>query len=327
MLSKKGSVSTTDVAHRLSVSRQAAHRRLQRLAAAGHVVHQGAGRAARWAASGGDRVFRFRIAGLEEDRVWTEAERTIPLLTVLRDDARSIVRYAFTELLNNAIEHSRSKTVEVRLGGRERVVWFEVIDFGVGAFENVRRQRKLRTTLDAPAELSKGKVTTDPEHHTGEGIFFTSKAVWRFELESNGVLWVVDAERNDQTLQASTRRRGTRVRCEIAKKPRRRLQQVFDEYTIDLEFARTKTVVRLFARGVEFVSRSEARRLLQGLDKFREVVLDFERVRSIGQGFADEIFRVWAAAHRDIELIPVNTVPEVQFMIERARRSTAPIRS
>ena len=36
-------------------------------------------------------------------------------------------------------------------------------------------------------------------------------------------------------------------------------------------------------------SVDEARRLLANLDKFREVVLDFRAVRSIGQGFADEV--------------------------------------
>ena len=39
-----------------------------------------------------------------------------------------------------------------------------------------------------------------------------------------------------------------------------------------------------------------------GLERFREVVLDFAGVDAIGQGFADEVFRVWARAHAGTRL-------------------------
>ena len=58
---------------------------------------------------------------------------------------------------------------------------------------------------------------------------------------------------------------------------------LFDESTIDYAFAKTRTVVRLFVIGVRFVSRSEAKRLLHGLDRFREVVLDFRGVEGVGR--------------------------------------------
>ena len=56
---------------------------------------------------------------------------------------------------------------------------------------------------------------------------------------------------------------------------------------------------------MRFISRSEAHRLLTGFDRFRAVVLDFKGVEEIGQGFADETFRVWAAAHPLVKLKPV----------------------
>ncbi len=66
------------------------------------------------------------------------------------------------------------------------------------------------------------------------------------------------------------------------------------------------------------VTRSEAKRLMQCASQFRCVVLNFAEVGSIGQAFADEIFRVFANAHPDVELIATNAVPEVQQMIRRA---------
>jgi hypothetical protein len=67
------------------------------------------------------------------------------------------------------------------------------------------------------------------------------------------------------------------------------------------------------------ISQSEARRLLVNLDKFRRVELDFRNVESVGQGFADEVFRVFANNHPEIDLRPVNASPAVNAMIRHAR--------
>lgn len=81
--------------------------------------------------------------------------------------------------------------------------------------------------------------------------------------------------------------------------------------------ARTRTVVKLFAIGKAFVSRSEARRLMHGLDRFCEVVLDFAGIDGVGQGFVDEVFRVWAKAHPGTRLVPVSMNEPVDFMVRR----------
>lgn len=319
MLERRSALSSSDVAKALRVSRQAAHRRLRALAARGAVVHQGGGRTARWTLpSARDLGFDFSIEGLQEDRVWTDLRSRVPVLGALGAEAASIVAYSMTEMLNNAIEHSGSAKVHVGLVHDDASVTFSVIDEGIGAFANIQRARELASPLEALQDLTKGKVTTMPERHTGEGVFFTSKAVDRFELEANGLVWIVDNTRDDYTVATVAVRRGTRVTCRIARTPARSLDGVFREYTDDLEFMRTRTVVRLFQIGVEFVSRSEARRLVRGLELFREVVLDFARVASIGQGFADEVFRVFAAAHPNVRLVPVNMAVTVEFMVERA---------
>ncbi|MCZ7599148.1 MAG: STAS-like domain-containing protein [Gammaproteobacteria bacterium] len=111
------------------------------------------------------------------------------------------------------------------------------------------------------------------------------------------------------------------MRFEADPRTPRDLRRLFDEYTEDHEFARTRTVIKLFGIGVEFVSRSEAKRLLHGLEKFREVVLDFTGVEMVGQGFADEVFRVWQREHPEVRLLPVHMSEPVAFMVERARRS------
>jgi len=48
------------------------------------------------------------------------------------------------------------------------------------------------------------------------------------------------------------------------------------------------------------------------------VVLDFAGVNTIGQAFADEIFRVFQQAHPSVKLRSFNTNAEVEAMIKRA---------
>lgn len=265
-----------------------------------------------------ERTFRYRAAGLAEDLAWEEIARDTTVVSSLAQAARSIAAYAVTEMINNAIEHSRTKTIDVRVFAAKDGVHFEIVDHGVGAFEKVRSKLRLGSVREALAEISKGKTTTMPERHSGEGIFFTSKAVSRFELEANGILWLVDNVREDFTVETSSRTRGTRVALVVPRKPKKTLRQIFDAWTVDDSFARTRAVVRLFALGTEFVSRSEARRLLAGLDRFREVVFDFAHVAAVGQGFADEVFRVWRVAHPAIVVSVENTNDDVDFMIRRA---------
>jgi len=66
------------------------------------------------------------------------------------------------------------------------------------------------------------------------------------------------------------------------------------------------------------VSRSQAKRLLAGFDRFKIVILDFLKISSIGQSFADEIFRVFKRNHPEIELNFVNACEDVEKMIRRA---------
>ena len=68
----------------------------------------------------------------------------------------------------------------------------------------------------------------------------------------------------------------------------------------------------------QLISRSQAKRLIARFDRFKTVILDFSGVLEIGQAFADEIFRVYALAHPQVELSPVNMSEQVERMWLRA---------
>ena len=313
----RGSITNRDAVQRLRISRQAVHRHLDELVARGQLRVEGAGRAVRYVPTERSWAKTYRLRSLAEDAVWREMDAT-PLVAELGARAREILSYATTEIVNNAIDHSGGKKVEVRLDLRRGVAQLGVEDDGVGAFAHLRKQLGLPTEPDAIAEMSKGRVTTAPDRHSGEGLFFVSKAADAFRLEANGHAWIVDNRRDDYAIGPSTVRVGTRASVEIAADTTKTLRALFDAFTEDFQFTKTRIVVRLFEHGVEFVSRSEAKRVLAGLEKFREVVLDFRGVRMVGQGFADEVFRVWARAHPGTVLRSENASDDVEFMIRRA---------
>lgn len=261
-------------------------------------------------------IQELTLLGLSEDIVWRRIRED------LRIDpdtpAGRIMGYAFTEMLNNAIDHSDSDTVSIMWWTSSDQWIFEIRDYGVGAYPKLRTGLKLASDFEAVQELSKGKRTTDRAHHTGEGIFFTSKAVDVFRLTSSGVRWTVDNLRHDVALGIVDQATGTSVVCQIDPQTERDLTAIFHEFTNDFAFTRTRPVVKLFEIGTSFVSRSEARRLLDGLDvDFETVEVDFTGVSDVGQGFVDELLRVWPQSHPGKAVIPTNMNPAIEFMVER----------
>ena len=327
LLVARGSVSASELAKRAGVSRQAAHHHLRAGVESGELERTGAGRATRYRARSSERpagetvVFErsWVAGGLDEDAVWT-AVASEPAIEAMSKTARDIAHYAVTELANNAIDHASAQTVSVRVASGPTGLTFSIGDDGVGVFQHVRRALGLDSAFEAIEQLHKGKTTTMPDRHTGEGLFFVSKAVDRFELASHGLVWVVDNDREDMSVIETEHRAGTIASVLVRPESTRRLQAVFDAWTDDFRFAKTRTVVRLFEHGVSFVSRSEAKRLLMGLERFSEVIVDFAGVAGVGQGFADEVFRVFAARHPEVKLVPVNMNDAVTFMVRRALR-------
>ncbi|MGI5865414.1 MAG: STAS-like domain-containing protein, partial [Myxococcales bacterium] len=316
LLDLYGSASSGEIARAAKLSRESVNRHLRRALARGDIVAQGAGCALRYVRSVEPaKHLRFKCDGLSEDEVWSKV--ATPLFTgpQVTEEAKSIARYAFTAMLSNAIAHSGSEQVAVSIESNERRVGFEIIDQGVGVFQKVQAALGLAEPTEAVLELSKGKVTTSPASHSGEGIFFVSKAASLFELDSADLGWVVDNALPDMALMSRPARVGTRVRCEIERSASQPLEHVFAEFSKDYRFAKTRTSIRLFSIGARFVSRSEAKKLARGLEKFSEVEFDFRDVRGVGQGFVDELFRVWANAHPEVKLTPVNMSPPVEFMV------------
>lgn len=269
---------------------------------------------------------RFKRDALEEHRVFNNIRDKHNLIKNLQENVSSILFYGFTEMLNNAIEHSQSKYIDIEIRADTKNLTFIINDFGVGVFRNVMKKRQLKSEIEAMQDLLKGKTTTQPHSHTGEGIFFTSKIADLFELDSFGYKMRVDNVIKDVFFQETPEiKKGTRVTFAISVNSAKHLNDVFSKFVTEpgeLGFDKTEILVRLFIQGTVYISRSQARRILSGLDKYKTIVLDFDRVTTIGQAFADEIFRVFQQRHPQVRIQPINTIEPVKFMINRASKSS-----
>lgn len=333
LIEKEGTTTTAIIAELFSISRQQAHTILSSLVRSGELIRIGRTRGARYARSEAAEHVLERLdlelknAGLKEHEVLMDIrERFVPL-KLAPENVRSIFDYAFSEMLNNAIDHSGASRISVsvfvsgaKLDSAPARFSFVIRDWGIGAFRNVMKKRDLASEIEAMQDILKGKVTTAPEAHSGQGIFFTSKAADRFSIRSYGKELRVDNTLPDIFFLDDAPLEGTEVRFSIAYRSPRHLIDVFREFESEdgsQDFDRTEIHVRLFIHGTVHVSRSQARRILVGLEKFKRITLDFDRVPTIGQAFADEIFRVFRSRYPHIRIDVANANEAVAFMIRR----------
>lgn len=265
---------------------------------------------------------RFERNNIKEHEVFNKLRDRYNLARGLSENIQSILFYAFTEMLNNAIEHSKSENIEIEIRKERSNLTFIVNDFGIGVFRNVMKQRGLRSEIEAMQDLLKGKTTTQPHSHTGEGIFFTSKVADIFLLESFEYRLRVDNLIKDvffEELKPS--KNGTRVVFTISNNSKKHLNDVFNKFVVnpgEPGFNKTEILIRLFTQGTIYISRSQARRILAGLDKYESIVFDYDKVSTVGQAFADEIYRVFKNSRPNIKIESKNMIEPVKFMVERA---------
>ena len=312
------------VAQHFGISRQTANHHLRRLVAEGALAATGKTKARQYELCDLEcRIYNDIpvTEDLQEDREWRE--KIAPYMGDVSKNVVDICQYGFVEMVNNVIDHSESKAVSIFFQKTAAKILIMVSDSGVGIFQKIKQECNLDDERHAILELSKGKLTTDPESHTGEGIFFTSRMFDHFSIRSYGLLFGSVGTGEDWLIEEEeVIFEGTKIFMEIGTTAKQSDREIFAKYQDDFEnyaFTRTHVPIRLARyEGEQLVSRSQARRLLARFDRFEEAILDFGGVETIGPAFADEIFRVFQNENPEMILIPINLSPEVTKMIARA---------
>lgn len=331
LLKKQKTVTTSDVVSLTGFSRSYIQRHFKKLQDAGKILLIGKADKARYVLASIKAIESFQEESrhflrtyknkdIQEDRVWEQITRQTGILFNVQENIRRILEYGFTEMLNNAIDHSRSKSVLVRMLRSEKDISFSVVDRGIGIFRNIKEKRKLHNEKEAIQDLLKGKQTTAPEMHSGEGIFFTSRAADRLVIKSSGKRIIFDNRIHDVAIDKTTVVKGTIVDFSIGLESRKILSSIFSKYTgEEYEFSKTDVQIALYKTGGNFISRSQARRMLVGMEKFKHLVLDFKNVLTIGQGFADEIFRIWKHNNPKAVIEVRHANENIKMMIEHVK--------
>ena len=316
------------IAKIFDITPQAVYNHIKRLEKEERIISTGRGRGKSYAL-GLVRNYKITLpltSELCEDTIWRNYFSFI--FEGVAENILDMCHYGFTEMVNNVIDHSAGKTIHMNIFRDKEKIQMFVIDDGEGIFRRITRLCSLSDERHAIMELSKGKLTTDPDNHTGEGIFFTSRMFDEFEIESKGLNYSHCTENKFDYLfdsQMSLDSVGTMVVMVININSTRLIKNIFDNYTEDMndegtsQFNKTVIPVKLAQfENEKLISRSQAKRLLTRVERFQYVIFDFEDVTMIGQAFADEIFRVYANKHTDIILVSANMSEDVEKMVNRA---------
>ena len=251
-------------AEQFGVSRQTIHAHLAEMVAEGLV--EAAGRTS-------GRIYTLKILAYgqwqyqiaqrpAEDVVWRE--RFAGLLSGLASNVRAICGHGFMEMFNNAVDHSGGSVITTGLERTYAQTKLYVFDDGVGIFKKVKEGLRLADEREAILELAKGKVTTAPLAHSGQGVFFTTRMFDSFSLLANKLYFSHNFSHTDDDwlIEARDSEPGTSVKMTIATASKRTTLEVFDKYSSGKDepnFAKTHVPVKLLLVGDEnLVSRSQA---------------------------------------------------------------------
>ena len=308
------------LAKKFGFSRQRAHRYLIREVENGNIIKTGHTRWTYYFLANGKYIrFIEKIKpGIAEDRVWLKYIK--PMILSYPENIYRICAYGFTEIFNNAIDHSKGTTILTEVEISNNTLKITIVDNGIGIFKKIQKALHLDSIKESILHLSKGKFTTDPLNHTGEGIFFTSRMFDSFSILSSDIYYTF---KNEDWFFSPEKiadfKQGTLIEMVISLDSKKTPKAVFDQYA-DQEIGFGKTIVAVALSGDPndpHLSRSQAKRLLMGLEKFNTIILDFKGVVSVGQAFVDEVFRVFKNEYPNITIHHVGANDEVEFMIKR----------
>lgn len=266
-----------------------------------------------------DRKYTYNMTkSLKEHIVWQND--IAPLFHALPDNINAILQYGFTELFNNAIDHSQASKITVELFWEKDDINLVIQDNGIGVFQRISNIFHFQDMRECLLHLTKGKLTTDPINHSGEGIFFTSRAFDTFTLIANGLCFYRNNLLQDWSASSVPMNKGTEIKLCLSTHSKTNLADLFHQYTStdDLAFTKTELLVDLSQlKDEHLISRSQAKRVLMNIEPFTIVTLDFSKVKTVGQGFVDEVFRVYKLKHPSVSIQYINANADIIFMIKR----------
>ena len=95
-------------------------------------------------------------------------------------------------MFNNVLSHSNASKVTVKLIEDAMKTYIVVEDNGIGLFKKIKNDLSLQDEHQSLLELAKGKFSSNPKEHSGEGIFFSCRACDLFLIHSGSLTYSLD---------------------------------------------------------------------------------------------------------------------------------------
>jgi len=306
------------VMQRLAISRSAANNLLKKLVAGQWLVNQGTARRPHHQPGALRQVVQpYALEGLLEDLPW---RRDFAPYFVLPTEVRRMAQHAFTELVNNAVEHSDGKTVTVSMRQTPLHMQLLVSDDGCGVFNRIAQSFAITDPTLALFEISKGKLTSAPDRHSGHGLFYSSRLADVFDLHANSAAFQYRGwGGRSWHATRSAPHTGTSIYLAIALDTTRTLDEVLRAQSdggYGYGFERTRVPLRLLSVDDALASRADAKRVAARLTQFGTAEIDFTGVERVGHSFADELFRVFSRDNPQLQLVPLGMNPQVAQMVQ-----------
>ena len=125
---------------------------------------------------------------VEENKVWKE--NFSKDFESLPKNVQNICEHGLLKILSNAIDHSEGTRAMIKTEWASDSVKITIRDDGIGIFSKIQNTLNLKDQRESTLHLSKGKCTTDPENHIGEGFYFISRTFDIFHIFSKGISYM-----------------------------------------------------------------------------------------------------------------------------------------
>ena len=162
----------------------------------------------------------------------------------------------------------------------------------------------------------------------GIGNFFVSKVIRKFAIWSQAHVFVSGRYSEEELIQShliayytKLSSIGTMVVMKLENDTDQTLKKVFNTFApIEKGFEKTIIPLKQVCPYGEPIARSQARRIVYRLEQFKQVEIDCRDIEFMGQGFADEVFRVFHNKYPKVKFEVTNANETVLGMIRHVNR-------
>ena len=141
-----------------------------------------------------------------------------------------------------------------------------------------------------------------------------------FSIISSTKVFTTSKYTNDNVFNVDEDISGTCVFMSLSNFSNKTAREIFDLYSdVDGGFTTTRIPLKNVFDSAP-VSRSQAKRICNRLENFEDVIIDFEDISWMGQGFAHQLFVVYKNLHPDVTITPINMNPSVESMYKHVTK-------